>query len=847
MDIDTLPAALIERVEVMTGGASALYGADGVSGVVNFVMKDRYEGLNVLAQVGSSSENDASSASLSVTFGSAFADERGHISLAFGYDDDERLSHRDRDFSSGTGWQRFVQNPDNPTGDPALPDQVPLGDIRFFDFSQAGAVDVSLDAVPEFNGDGAIWDPGRFIEPFYQQGGSGTPLVDVELGDLLPENKRYTLTALFDFALTDEANFFADVSYTERDSRSSTGSTFDYALVFAPDTPFAPQNIKDAAGGAPLLVNRDHSLDWGVTASDTERKTIWVVTGFNGSLGAGLDFEISYTYGESDVDDKFVNNRFNDRFAAALDGVIDPATGEIVCASELDPDVEPFNLAFQEWNQYTPLPGTWAGSFTPGQGDCVPINIFGEGSPSAAAARWINLDTVTNSNFQQHVVQALLRGDSSGWFDLPAGPVGFVLGTEWRREEVEIDPASEDQAGLTYGNRLLPQYGDQNVGEVFAEIDVPLVTQARFAEQLALDAAVRYSNYSESDDATTWKVGLVWQPFSSLTLRGTVAEATRAPGLQELVTVPDQTFEFIVDPCDVNEVPNGTAFRSANCAQTLTALGVDPTTYTDPNSFPVEGSAGGNRNLVNEIADTFTWGFIFTPTFIEGVTINADWYDIDLQGAINFILPQDSANLCVDLSTPNNKFCDMIERESGTGAIADFLLRPENVSELTTRGVDFAVTYATELDRWGLTGWGSLLMRLSGHNLQKFDVVSLPGEVSVSEVGQRYKPEWQGNFDLAWQRGKVALRYQAHYFSETQRFSETTTDNNPNIVAPEYLEFDRKLTHDLFGNFRFNDRIDVYAGVNNLTNQKPDTGEVFYPVGGVGRYFFAGISVSLMN
>jgi outer membrane receptor protein involved in Fe transport len=838
VDIETLPAPLIERVEVMTGGASALYGSDGVSGVVNFVMKERFEGLDIVAQGGTSSENDANSASLSATFGTAFADDRGHVSLGFVSDYDQRVFHDDRDFASGTNWALFVQNPDNPAGDPNLPDLVPLGDIRFFDFSYGGAVDVSLDAIPEFDGDGSPWDPGRFIEPFYGQGGDGVPLVE-GLGDLVPDNERYAFTALLDYALTDKVSVFADINYSNRRTRSRAGFNFDYVLVFEPDTPYAPQNILDAADGAPLLMNRDHG-DFGTRKLDTERDTVWAVIGLDGDLGKRFGFEVSYTYGEADVDDKFINNRYNDRFAAALDTTVDPESGEIVCRSELDPAAEPFNLAFQEWNTYTPLPGTWAGSFTPGAGDCVPMNVFGDGSPSVAAVDWVNLNTVTNSNFQQHVVQGYLHGDSADWYELPAGPVGIVIGAEWRREKVEINPAAEDEAGLTYNNILLSQSGDQEVAEAFAEIDVPLLTDVRFARQLSVDAAIRYSSYSDSDNATTWKAGVVWQPFASLTLRGTVAEATRAPSLQELITVPDQTFETIVDPCDINQLQNGTAFRSDNCAQTLTALGIDPTTYTDPNFAEVEGRAGGNLDLGNETADTYTWGIIYTPASIEGLTINMDWYDIELEDAIEFILPQDSANLCVDLSELDNKFCDLLEREPGTGGIVDFLLRPENVSELSTRGVDFGISYATEFD-----GWGAVRVALSGHNLQKFDVASLPGEATVSEAGQVFKPEWQANFDLQWQRGNVLLRYQAHYFDETKRFDETTTNNNPNVVAPEYLEYDRKLTHDVFGSYRFNGPIDVYGGIRNLTNEEPGVGEVFYPVSGVGRYFFAGVAVSL--
>lgn len=168
VDIDTLPINLIERVEVMTGGASALYGADGVSGVVNIVMKDNFEGLNISGQTAASSEGDAESNFLNMTYGKDFAGGRGHFSVGLNYTKNEDFDHLQRHATSDPGYATFVQNPDNPNGDPDKPDQVPLGDIRFSNYSYAGAVDVTLDGLPEFNGDGTPWNAGRPIELEYQ-------------------------------------------------------------------------------------------------------------------------------------------------------------------------------------------------------------------------------------------------------------------------------------------------------------------------------------------------------------------------------------------------------------------------------------------------------------------------------------------------------------------------------------------------------------------------------------------------------------------------------------------------------------------------------------------------------
>ncbi len=843
VDIDALPMALIERVEVMTGGASALYGADGVSGVVNFVMKDRFEGLALTAQSGASTKHDAQSRSASLTYGTPVADARGHFSVAFNYADDQRLSRLRRDYSSPEGYVQFVLNPDNPNADPGLPSQAPLRDLRFFDYAYGGAVDVTLDGIPDFNGDGTPWQAGRFVPPFYDQGGDGSA-VGAFRQDTLPAEERFGLNVLFDFDLTESLHFFSEFSYNKRDSLGEFTPTFDYFLLFFPDAPFVPSDITTAAAGNPIGVTRDN-FDFGVRSDNTERETYRGVLGLEGSFSDHLEFEISYTYGETDVETVDLNNRYNDRFAAALDAVIDPASGEIVCASELDPAAEPFNLTFQEWNDYSPQPGTWAGSFIPGSGDCVPINIFGEGAPSRAALSWIMTDSLSKANMQQQVLQAYVRGDTSNWFTLPAGAVGFVVGAEWRDEEVSANPADENRLGYTFANKYDGERGQQDVTEAFVEVDIPLLAEQPLAKFLALDVAVRHSDYSTTGSATTWKTGLVWQPFDSLTLRGTVAEATRAPSLQELNAPLGQSFEDISDPCDINNLINGTAFRATNCAALLNDIGIDPATYIQPSGLSVSGLNGGNPSLDQEEADTVTWGLIYAPAAIAGLTISVDWYDIEIEEAIEFASPQDAAELCVDLPTLNNEFCNLITRGTD-GGITSFVQQPQNVASLTTRGVDFNIRYGFALSRMGFAdNWGSLSFELSGNHLEELKTTSLPGAAPVSRLGQKFAPEWQANFDLDWQLGETLLRWQVHYFDETNRFDDLTTRNNPNIVERRYLEFDRKLTHDIFGSHQFTDQLTIYAGINNLTDEQPDIGEIFYPVSAVGRYMFAGLEFRL--
>ena len=160
--------------------------------------------------------------------------------------------------------------------------------------------------------------------------------------------------------------------------------------------------------------------------------------------------------------------------------------------------------------------------------------------------------------------------------------------------------------------------------------------------------------------------------------------------------------------------------------------------------------------------------------------------------------------------------------------------------------MDFNITYGFALSRMGFADkWGALSFELRGNHLDELKTTSLPGAAPVSQLNQKYAPEWQANLDIDWQLADTLLRWQVHYFDETNRFDDLTTRNNPNIVARRFLEFDRKLTHDIYGSHSINDQLTIYAGINNLTDEQPDIGEIFYPVSAVGRYMFAGLTFRL--
>jgi outer membrane receptor protein involved in Fe transport len=503
---------------------SALYGADGVSGVVNFILRRDYEGFDVRAQYGASGEGDADTVLLSGVLGQNVDDGRGNVTVALEYSKEKRLRANDRDFAGGGGLASFLENHDDALDDdPNVPDQIPYRDAVFWDSGPAGAVYTDFDNLQDFNGDDEPWDFGALpilsldpliapIPPFHAQGGDGARL-DQYIGDLTPDEDRYTFNALLTYEINPAARLFADLKYSKTKAFSEGQPSFDFFLLLEPDYAYTPPNIAAAAaseGDGFLFVSRDH-FDMGIRGEDIERDTRRVVAGIEGDLDATTGYEVSLVYGSTEVDNLQTNNRLNDRFAAALDAVVDPDTGAVVCRSNLDPSAVPGNA---ESFGFDPLLGAaWAGSFTPGPNSgCVPVNILGTNAVSPGSQ---GLDHDRQPRLLED--RAIRRhGVPDRRLLSPVRAAGgahlWAAGVEYREEKSKSIPAAEDQAGLTFDNVLLPSDGKYDVSEIFAELNVPLLTDKPFADVLSVDGAIRYSDYSTTGSATTWKAGLTWAP-----------------------------------------------------------------------------------------------------------------------------------------------------------------------------------------------------------------------------------------------------------------------------------------------------------------------------------------------
>lgn len=831
VDINTIPADLIERIDIVTGGVSAVYGADAVSGVVNFVMKKNFEGLVGRFQYGGAQDGDPTDWHAAITGGLNFADGRGNVSGSVEHTSEGRLRATDRSYLRGTNYRTMVRNPDDPDDDPAVPDYVPLKNIRYFDSSREGGIDIDFDGIPDLRPDGSAYQIDNPIAPYFTQGGSGTLVADY-LGDLLTKTDTTIASVFAHYELDPAVNLFAEAKYVRGTSIGYSQPTFDYYTYFAPDNPFIDPAVAAQAPDG-FLLNRDN-FDLGVRGEDMQRDTVRTVVGVNGDFAGDYHYEASFVYGQTDVDSIAINNRFNDRFFAALDVVTDPDTGMPACRSSLDPDALPFD-------NYD-YAGTL--SFTPGPGSgCLPLNVLGEGVADPRAIDWVMTNSHSTSKLSQSVFNAYVSGPIPG-VALPAGSIDAVGGIEWRRETSRSTPPLEDQLGQTFGNVLLPSEGDFDVKEAFIELRAPLLRDLPFAELLQMSAAVRQSDYSTVGSTTTWNTGLLWVPVRDVSFRGTVSESVRAPNIGELFSPQSQTFEFIDDPCDTAFLNNGTSYRAANCAALLGALGIDPTTYSDPNSASIPGVSHGNPDLSEETSRSYTFGAVLRPRFAAGLALSIDYYDINIRRAISTAEAQDVANNCVDQPTLDNVFCAALTRDSTTGGIDSFVVQPQNVASFRTRGIDFNLGYAIDPSDFGVDTYiGTFALSLVGNRLDRLTTIPTPGAEQIDERTTVYAPKWQTNLDLTWTFNGIKVNYGYTHFSKTTRFDLLTLAGNPDSASPANLYYNALNQHDLSLSVAFRDHYELYAGVRNLTDQKPDLSSN-YPIDAVGRFLYGGFRMS---
>ncbi|MEM9287496.1 MAG: TonB-dependent receptor [Pseudomonadota bacterium] len=1000
VDIESIPQGLIERVEVLTAGSSAIYGADAVSGVVNFILKDDYEGLELDVQAGISDQGDGEDYRINALYGTNFADGRANFTINAYYQRQTDLRFGDRSFSRNNGVADDLPNPalrfqqgeitqaltpnfaraynttqpfvddgdgnlltsfsygviipsqadfisryqevfgETPTltaDELALLDRAadaPLRSIQtqptFAISSQRGVIvpgdfgvggDINgngtADCLESYvgvnstfanafespfgaiggcyvvNDDGSIrtFQDGQVSTLVNQFGGDGIPN-NFDEDVLYPDRTEYGAQINFSYDFTDKVTGFIEAKYSYNKTQfGSILNTFYDLLFVAADNPFVPAELQDIAnagaspgflgvdGRAGLFVTRD-PVDIAPRLQENERETYRIVGGIEGEFDNGWTYELSGNYGRTENIASEFNQVIMDRYFAAIDAVTDPETGEAVCRSDLDPNAisptTPFDIPLFDFGYFT---------FSPGDGQCAPLDLLsGPNSASAAAVDFVLADSTDKFELEQLVFRALLTGDSADFFELPAGPIGFAVGAEYRREEAtstfnglgqgilpvdgfipggggeggdvvipagtliaDVDEVRQSSLVFDPEQFIRNSGGDYDVWDVFAEVLIPLIVDAPFAEELSVGGAVRYSDYSTIGSTTTWQMNGTWAPIESLRFRASYSSSVRAPNIFELFA-PDQGTTFRPDePCLQAEIdalieagdPRG-ANRAANCAADPRIPG--GSFSADPLTARFSGVTSGNPDLFEETAKTYVIGAVLQPTWFEGFNLSVDYYNIEIEDAIDAPDDQDIVDACYDVSPDafnlNEGFCSLFTRRDDGGL--NFLRQQERqFGRITTSGVDIAATYnfaVGDLDFSINTNWTHVF------ELDEFFDPADPEAVDP-ELGEIQRPRWAGNVALTGRYDALQVTYELNYLGEQGLRAVEIEDLDINY-GPSGLS-DRVFIHDINASYQVNDMFTVYGGINNLADRQPFITEQAYPVSPLGRQFFLGVTANV--
>lgn len=851
VDTNTIPVEWIERVEVITGGASAVYGADAVAGVVNFIMKKSFDGFELRGQHGAAEEGSFNRSFVSFSAGRNFADDRGSAAFSLEYSKQDRFGRGDRKI----GREYLITVP-NPNYDPSRPptqdnpQNLYQGPGGLHSLSNGGTFTLGRFDFrdPATYGNRYLFNPDGTFRPNRYDGvvTSNSSCVDCDFLDLdavanlQPAFDRTGFNTVINFDLNDAHRLFFEGKYSKTESHYLGQSSFDQPIRIRRQNPLVSAELgalMDQHGVSLLSLNR-FNLDAGRRGEEVDRQTVRAVFGVEGFLGKDWTYEASVNFGQTTIDRVNLNNRINERWQAGLDVARD-GNGNLVCRTTLDPSaINPHTGAV-----YSPLART----------GCVPFSVFGHGAVSQEAANWFNTNSLNSSKLEQRVFTASVA--NSNLFTLPAGDVGFAGGVEYRKETSRENTDPLSALGLTFLNAIPSQGGEYAVKEVFAETTVPLLADLPGVERLALDLAGRYSDYSNMGSTTTWNVGIDWTVLPSLRFRATKARAVRVPSIGELYSGQMENYAFIADPCNYNQVNSNRpdtakdpALRRANCS----ALGI-PVGWVDSFSATRPGISGGNPKLQPETAESLSLGFVWQPEFLEGFGMSVDYWRVTLEDAIGRVTGQTNATRCVDSpSGIDNKFCSFITRAPVGGytdakgndfpahSITSWTGINENMAKSRREGIDVEMDY-----RFGLFE-GDAVVRFTGTRMlqhREWSFQDFPDEFE-EYVDSITSPRWRANLQAKYNRGNWRGSWDVNFVHRNLRVRPSSYESNPGSARP--IRNASHAVHNMQVGYRFaKTDVSTYLGIDNVFNRNPPlnyfgsgTGSALYD--SIGRLLYVG-------
>ena len=880
-DVNSVPTSIIQRVEVLTGGAAAVYGSDAVAGVVNFILDTNLDGLKFEGQIAGYQHNnrdrfaqglldqrqlpypkgsvlDGRRADVSTALGHSFFDGRAHVTIYGGYRQIAGVTQDQRDYGSCPITARIVaQRPSS--------------------IVECGGPNVSY--------------PGNFfdnLDNVYQVAPDRTFVPGLSRFNYAPwhfiqrPDKRYTAGGFANFDFSKALQAYAEVMAMKDRTSWQVGPSGDFrntetincdnpllsnqqrSLIcrtgnFVGETPIldgdgnlvnvigTPVPFADPVTGATYsrawLLIALRNIEGGSIEDVLEHKSIRLLQGFKGDLGRGLTYDASYLFGRVSLDRQYRNNLSISRLSKALDVISDPSTGQPICRSVM-------------------IARSLGPSATGADLDCVPWDVFAIGQVTPKSTAYLSIPPSMSGWFREQVgnvnatVQLDRWGIGSPWSDEGSA---FNIGAEFRKDGVEFNPDEFAQTGdiAGFGEQVFPIHGSVNTKEIFGEARIPLVT-GKLVRRLAFEGGFRRSWYETPESkfsSDVYKLALDLTAVSGLRLRASQQRAIRAPNILELLA-PAQPDSFLRDPCaGISPAASATqcALTGATSAQYGHVANVN-------GLFEYNAIIGGNEGLQPETAITRTVGMVLEPRFLRGFNATIDWWDIKLKGAISKIGAQAIVDSCIASGDPI--FCSRIHRDPngslllGHGYVDN---RQANLGGLKVRGIDGSADYSARLGRVGSANFefrGAYVLRWIVDN----GGLSTPYECAGLFGGPcSMQPRWKHTARATWDAPHgITLSLQWRHIGGVKLAALDRKFNLTDEVSPGHTNLRPQDYFDVAAVIRVQKRFELRLGVNNVVDRQPPLVVSNTPAGDgpynantyptwydpLGRFVFASVSMN---
>ena len=875
-DISWIPPQLIKRIDIVSGGASAVYGADAVSGVVNFIMQRDFEGIAVDVQGGyfhtandrdgleevlkradvisptgtapsfdggiqrgvrvPGSQFDGPSIDVNLVAGVNTADDRGNVTAFIGYHDQENVLQGDRISSACQLGTRNAGTEFNCAGSTT---RFPARFTSLGASSTGNNYDLTIDgetgAVRDFD---FSTDLLNFAPP----------------NNLMDDAQRLVFGAFARYEINDKLEFYLDTSFSQVDRRTSEapGGLFVRPISVPCDNPFLTLDLVEAFctnqglganDTASVFVGR-RDIEGGARSAFFEFKTNRIVTGLRGTVFGDWDYDVFGQYAETNFDGTGTPEFNVSRLTNALDVAIDPANGEFACKSAIN--------------------GT--------QSDCVPYNIFqinadGTTRVTPAARGYLNTPGLRTGETTQVVYGGTLSGDLGQYgITIPWAESGVKLvgGYEYRRDELILNNDLFLQSGAS-GNFGTSQdvSGTIEVSEFFLETLLPIVQDKPFVRDLSINGAARFSDFSKTTGSQeTYAFGVTYSPTDDFRFRSQFQRATRSPNPLELFSSQSLGLFSLTlnsngffDPC-AGPNPSRTLEECARTGVTASQYG----NVADNPANEFNSLLGGNKNLDVEKSDSFTFGVVFTPSFLENLTVTVDYFDITVEGFVGTIPPQLSLDNCLNTGDP--LFCGLVRRGAGGNLFAgnDFtdpnigLIVATNVNtgQKQTNGVDVKLNYNIDLAKIGLDGYGDVSVTYAATFLDELSTIPIPGEQEFECAGffagqcDKAVPEYSHWMPVTWSTpwSDLSVTVTWRRIGEVKQFGTNVAPVQAKFPSENYLDMVFQIP---VGNTTLtagiNNALDNNPPISSATGLTAGDGNTFPEVyEALGRRIFIGIS-----